>query len=303
MDDRSGSRPIWRPYPSRQKRGRAQLRSRPDASVPSRWHVHGGDRRTAREREGGRADRDHRSERPIRRLRHPGRPVGAPGGRGGPRLAHHPLGPLRAPNLRTARAATAADCLADIDEFDPMFFRISGAEAVVHGPTAAPVPRGGVEGARGRRLRGYEREGDSCGVYVGCTAGDYRGPHRRDRPPQAFWGNSGSITPARIAYHLDLQGPAIAVETACSSSLVAIHLACQALWQRETEMAIAGGVTVTSTPAFYRSAGSAGMLSPPAGATRSTSVPTASFRRRVQGWSCSSALPMRSPMGTTCTRS
>lgn len=71
----------------------------------------------------------------------------------------------------------------------------------------------------------------------------------------------GSIIPARIAYLLDLQGPAIAIDTACSSSLVAIHLACQALWAKETEMALAGGVFVQSTPDFYFLAQRAGMLS------------------------------------------
>ena len=47
---------------------------------------------------------------------------------------------------------------------------------------------------------------------------------------------------------LGLQGPAITVDTACSSSLVATHLACQSLRNGESALALAGGVTVMTTP-------------------------------------------------------
>ena len=81
-------------------------------------------------------------------------------------------------------------------------------------------------------------------------------------PPQAFWGNANSVLPARIAYFLNLQGPAVAVDTACSSSLIAIHFACQGLWNKETDMGLAGGVLVMNTPRFYLLAEKAQMLSP-----------------------------------------
>jgi len=44
--------------------------------------------------------------------------------------------------------------------------------------------------------------------------------------------------------------------------LVALHLACQSLWTNETEMAIAGGVFVQSSPRFYYSSNQGEMLSP-----------------------------------------
>jgi len=77
-----------------------------------------------------------------------------------------------------------------------------------------------------------------------------------------MWGGIGSILSARIAYFLDLKGPAITIDTACSSSLVAIHLACQALRNDEVDMALAGGVFIQSTSDFYLLATRAGMLSP-----------------------------------------
>ena len=66
----------------------------------------------------------------------------------------------------------------------------------------------------------------------------------------------------RVAYKLDLKGSAITVQTGCSSSLVAVHLACQSLIDRECDMALAGGVSVTALQNagyFYQEGG---ILSP-----------------------------------------
>ncbi|MEM9511935.1 MAG: type I polyketide synthase, partial [Cyanobacteria bacterium P01_E01_bin.48] len=45
----------------------------------------------------------------------------------------------------------------------------------------------------------------------------------------------------RVAYKLNLKGSALTVQTGCSSSLVAVHLACQSLLDRESDLALAGG--------------------------------------------------------------
>ena len=75
-------------------------------------------------------------------------------------------------------------------------------------------------------------------------------------------GNAHSVTVGRIAYLLGLRGPAVAVDTACSSSLVSVHLACQSLRLRESDLALAGGVNLILRPETQLALSKWGMLSP-----------------------------------------
>jgi acyl transferase domain-containing protein/thioesterase domain-containing protein/acyl carrier protein/SAM-dependent methyltransferase len=151
--------------------------------------------------------------------------------------------------------------LSGIDEFDPLFFQMSGVEA----EHTDPQQRLFLEEC----WKAFEDAGYSncfldrrkCGVFAGVTAGDYL-QNSAEPSPYAFLGNGVSILASRIAYLLNLKGPALAVDTACSSSLIAIHLACQSIANGECELALAGGVFLTTTPAFHRLTGTLGMLSP-----------------------------------------
>lgn len=58
-------------------------------------------------------------------------------------------------------------------------------------------------------------------------------------------GNQGHYIATRVAYKLDLHGPALNIHTACSTSLVAVCTAVQALQAYQCDMALAGGVSVT----------------------------------------------------------
>lgn len=46
---------------------------------------------------------------------------------------------------------------------------------------------------------------------------------------------------SRVAYKLNLRGPAVNVQTACSTGGVAVHLACQSLYSGDSDMVIVGG--------------------------------------------------------------
>ncbi len=164
-----------------------------------------------------------------------------------------------APYLRSAGA------LPRIDLFDPLFFRISGREAELTDPQHRIFLTEAWKALEDAGYGDVALDGADCGVFVGCHGGDYT--HRMAElgivpDSNAFTGNAASVLAGRIAYVLNLRGPAIAVDTACSSSLVAVHLACQSLRTGECRMALAGGVFLSTTLGFNVAAASAGMLSP-----------------------------------------
>ncbi|MFH9266918.1 SDR family NAD(P)-dependent oxidoreductase [Streptomyces sp. NPDC017546] len=170
-------------------------------------------------------------------------------------------------DLPTTGADGSARCtrggfLDGIDRFDPLFFGISGVEAAVMDPQQRLLLEEAWKALEDAGHAGRQLSGSRCGVYVGCWNGDYHELVGENGPAHAFWGNMASLIPARVSYVLNLKGPALAVDTACSSSLIAIDLACRGLRSGETDMALAGGVFVQTTPRLYELAGRAGMLSP-----------------------------------------
>ncbi|QQP99052.1 non-ribosomal peptide synthetase [Lysobacter enzymogenes] len=151
----------------------------------------------------------------------------------------------------------------DIDRFDPLFFRISRADAAYMDPQQRLCLEESWKALEAAGYAGRVVAGKKCGVYVGCSGEDYTQLlSAAELPAAAMHGSSTALLSSRIAYHLDLRGPAMTVDTACSSGLVAVHLACQALWMDEIELAIAGGVHVQCTHWFHLIGSRAGMLSP-----------------------------------------
>jgi acyl transferase domain-containing protein len=104
--------------------------------------------------------------------------------------------------------------------------------------------------------------GVKCGVFMGCTHGDYHLLSREQQlSVQGFTGDATSILAGRISYFLNLQGPCLSVDTACSSSLVAIASACDSLISGGSDVALAGGVYVMAGPEMHIKTAQAGMLS------------------------------------------
>lgn len=153
--------------------------------------------------------------------------------------------------------------LTDIDKFDALFFKMSGREAELTDPQQRLFLEEAWKALEDAGYANTSISNSKCGVFVGADPGDYRiNMHDAGIPcePQSFWGNSGSLIAARISYFLNLKGPSITIDTACSSSLVAIHQGCQSIRQGESDMAIAGGVYIGTTPHFHIVASNAGML-------------------------------------------
>ncbi|PSL48188.1 ketoacyl-synthetase-like protein [Chitinophaga niastensis] len=153
--------------------------------------------------------------------------------------------------------------LDDIALFDPLFFSITPLEAEGMDPQQRLFLQ---EAYKSFEDAGYTRQtlsNKKCAVYLGIMSNEYGLLQYKSQAASAnITGNSFSIAAARVAYNLNLKGPAISIDTACSSSLVATHLACQALLNREVDMALAGGVTLYLTAESYMGMCSAGMLSP-----------------------------------------
>ncbi|MFJ2899881.1 SDR family NAD(P)-dependent oxidoreductase, partial [Streptomyces sp. NPDC087218] len=141
--------------------------------------------------------------------------------------------------------------LDDVAGFDADLFRISPAEAKHMDPQqrmALEVAWAAFEDAR---IVPTGIAGTRTGVFFGTMAQEYHlatGADADDIETHSAVGWDNSIIPARIAYTLGLQGPAMAVATACSSSLTATHLAVQSLRRGETDLALAGGVNIMLHP-------------------------------------------------------
>ncbi|WP_342374836.1 amino acid adenylation domain-containing protein [Myxococcus stipitatus] len=159
-----------------------------------------------------------------------------------------------------------AGFLDEVDCFDPLFFNIAPVEAEVMDPQQRLFLEACWHALEDAGHAGPRLSGLRCGVFAGVTSADYSyrvgSPAVSEQMAQAMLGNDHSILAARIAYHLNLKGPTLAVNTACSSSLVAVHLACQSLLRGETEMMLAGGVSLYLNPNAFVVMSQAGILSP-----------------------------------------
>jgi acyl transferase domain-containing protein len=141
----------------------------------------------------------------------------------------------------------AAAVVPNADQFDAAFFGYSPREADITDPQHRMLLETAWEA--------FEDAGHDpaafagpVGVFAGCFMNKYlpmnlyqdEGFRRSPHAKLARMFNDKDFLATRIAYLLDLRGPALTVQTACSTGLVAVHLACQSLWIYDCDAALVG---------------------------------------------------------------
>ena len=164
----------------------------------------------------------------------------------------------------------ACGVLDGVDRFDAAFFGYPAARAAALDPQQRlllEVAWHALEDA-GYGPGSAAAGAVSIGAYLSMASSTY-GEEPGDDLGDGFFALTSrdkDYAATRIAYKLDLTGPALMVQTACSGSLAAVHLAVEALLSGQCDMAIAGGCSVTLPQGGYRRA--EGLMLSASGAVR-----------------------------------
>jgi acyl transferase domain-containing protein len=146
----------------------------------------------------------------------------------------------------------ARPVLAGVELFDAGFFGFTPREAELTDPQHRLFLECAWEALESAG-HDPERFPGAIGVYAGASMNGYllhnllRSEGLIDAAAgfQVLTGNDKDYLATRVSYKLNLRGPSLSVQTACSTSLVAVHLASESLLNRECDMALAGGVSVS----------------------------------------------------------
>ncbi|KOT78041.1 peptide synthetase [Streptomyces rimosus subsp. pseudoverticillatus] len=134
-------------------------------------------------------------------------------------------------------------------DFDPDHFGISRQEARLMDPQQRHLLMSAVQALAHAGVT--DPAGQRVGLVAGCGENTYYQSVLREADPaylpdgfQMALHHDKDFLATKVAYHLDLSGPAFTVQAACASSLVAVHVAAGLLRQGDAEVMLAGGVLV-----------------------------------------------------------
>jgi len=178
----------------------------------------------------------------------------------------------KAPVIRNGLGRVrAAPLMDDVELFDAAFFGFSPREA----ETMDPQVRVFLEGSwAALESAGYDAQqyDGRIGVFAGCAPSSYLMINLLSNPDvmRASGGGFSSLGQFNdrdslatiVSYKFDLGGPSITVQTFCSTSLVAVHLACQSLLNAESDVALAGGVSINVASHYGYVFQEGGIMSP-----------------------------------------
>ncbi|MET8681584.1 type I polyketide synthase [Streptomyces sp. NPDC004647] len=144
--------------------------------------------------------------------------------------------------------------LRDVAEFDPGFFGISPREAMSMDPQQRLLLETAWEAFEHAGIDIVSQRSSLTGTFIGASYQDYASSvanSSEGSEGHMITGTLSSVLSGRVNYLFGFEGPAVTLDTACSSSLVALHLACQSLRNGESSLALAGGVSIMSTPSAF----------------------------------------------------
>ena len=159
---------------------------------------------------------------------------------------------------RAADFVRARGVLEDADRFDAGFFGMHAREAELTDPQHRVLLETCWEALEDAGVDPARYPG-AAGIYAGCSISTYflRNVLAERKAVDAFAsayqvggfpeliGSGADFLATRVAYKLDLRGPAMTVQSACSTSLLAVAQACQTLWLGQADLMLAGAVSIS----------------------------------------------------------
>ncbi|KAL8982004.1 MAG: hypothetical protein Q9205_003368 [Flavoplaca limonia] len=176
-------------------------------------------------------------------------------------LWHHPD-----PDRKGAISAKGGYFLKqDVSRYDAPFFSTTAKEAAAMDPMKRLLLEVTYESFENAGIPVENLMNSQTGCYVGCMTNDYEMLSARDIYDVGHTAASAlseAMTANRVSWFFGLQGPSLTIDTACSSSLYALHLACQSLKLKETNMGLVAGVNLIINPNTMHQFSAMHMLSP-----------------------------------------